>query len=144
MAINHKDYNPDLKYGATESIETGDIVAEAVTGVKLATGIGYFSVMKETGGTTVEQSLFGTSGLGVAATITGIFASSLDRTAVNVALNAGTSSVGTVVLGGLQNDTAIAGPDANLANVQVTAGTNMFIENSADGNVMVQVAFEIG
>lgn len=138
---NEENYQPGLKYG--NKLITNDLADGAVTGVKMTQTIAYLVKSIDLGPNITEQTLFGTSGLAVAATITGIYASALDSTVGNVALGAGTASVGTVVLNGFDNEgTANAGPDAELANVQVSAGTNVYVTNSARGGTAVQVFFE--
>ena len=140
---NEQDYQPGLKYG--NILVENDIGDSAITGAKLVTTLGYFSVSAEPGPNTTEKSIFGTSGLSVACTITGIIVTALDNTAVNVSLNAGTASIGTVVLNGFDNaSTAISGPDADLESVAVSAGTNVFIANSAAGATSAMINFEIG
>ena len=137
---NEQDYQPGLKYG--NILVENDIGDSAITGAKLVTTLGYFSVAKESAINTAENSLFGTSGLAVACTITGFIASSMDTTTTNVSLNAGAASIGTVVMTG--GATSIAGADTLLESVAVSAGTNIFLVNSAEASTRGVVTFEIG
>ena len=168
MVIKHENYDPGLKYGAVaetgdiedDAVTTAKIVDDAVTtakildanvttakiadanitGVKLSTGgVGYYTTIINTGNTTVEQTVFGTSGLAVATTLTGMFASGLDNTTVTVSLVGGTASVGTVVLGGVVTTSTAGGTFSPTA---VAASTNIFVENDNDGDVMVLISFQ--
>ncbi len=138
---SEQDYNPSLKYGNT--IGTNDIANSAVTGEKIATAKGYFVAATELAATTTEKSLFGTGGLGVASTVTSIFCTSLDGTAVNVALTGGTASIATVELGGNTTTTMANGPNAAMASTGVAASINIFLENNVQGATMAVVTFEI-
>ena len=150
---NQENYDPGLKYGntiiaddiASNAVTTAKINSAAVTGSKLSTALGYFSVMQEIDGTTTEQTLFGVGGLGVASTITGIMCSVKDgATAITVSLVNGTASSGTVTLSGYGGGSITAGSDAVLTSVAVSASTNVFIQSNNDGVGLAVVNFEIG
>ena len=141
MAIKHENYDPGLKYGATTT--TDDVADGSITGVKLSTGEGFFVAAVNTAGTTGELSLFGTGGLGVTATIKGVWANSLDKTAVTVSLVNGQASVTTLVLGGVAT-TQFAGPFTLLTSVAVGATDNVFVAGSADAAYGCSVSFTIG
>ena len=143
--VNQENYIPGLKYGNT--LITNDIANRAVTGVKMATGQGFFtkSVNMTLDTTLAEISLFGTSGLGVASTITGFYAAGLDTTAVTIELVAGEASVATCALIGEEaTPSVMVGPDGALSAVQVAATANVFVKNSASADALVQITFEVG
>ena len=145
MAINQENYDPGLKQGTV--LITNDIANRAVTGVKLATGQGFFqkTVNMDTDTTLPEKSLFGTGGLGVASTITGFFVSGLDATALSVELTAGEASVSTCALLGEEATASVMiGPNGPLVATQVAATANIFLQNTASADVLATVTFEIG
>ena len=144
MAIENQNYDPAAK--ASGEWVTDDIKNANVTGAKIATTIGYFSVATQlTGTNTGEFNVFGSSGLGVASSIVGFAASAVDRTisAVNVSLVSGQSSVGTVVLDDQLGTGSTAGPDAALESAAIAAGTKLFLERTTDSIVQVTLTFEI-
>ena len=151
MPLQTKNYDPAEMYGAeldtsnipASEIVTADIAAAAITGAKIATAKGYFVVATNLAATTVEYSLFGTGGLGVASTMTSIFCTSLDASAVTVSLTGGTATIATVELGGNTTTTMANGPNAAMASTGVAASTNVILENSAQGATMAVVTFEI-
>ena len=141
MAISHENYDPSLKAGATT--KTDDIANGSITGVKLSTGIGYFTAAVDVDNTSTEQSFFGISGLGIASTITGVLATSLDATVATISLVNGQASVTTMVLGGVATST-VAGPFTLMASKTVGATSNLFVEASSDASYSVIVSFTTG
>lgn len=153
MPLQTRNYDPAQKAGAeidTRNIPAGEIVTsdinnKAITGVKLATGQGFFIKSVVVGLGVAEVSLFGTGGLGVASTITGFYVAGLDATAVTVDLVAGEASVGTCVLGGEEaTATVMVGPQEAFTVAQVAASANIFLQNNVQAGVMAMITFEIG
>jgi len=152
MPIQARNYDPAQRYGAeidTSNIAAGEIVTadiadSGVTGVKLATRLGYFTVSKNMALASSEQSLFGSTGLGVASTITGIYATGLDTTATSINLVADQASVATVNLTGEDNTVgAMVGPSAALAATAVAANAHVYLQSTAQADALVTVTFEI-
>lgn len=132
---NQENYQPGLKSG------------NVILGANLGTGIGHFqkTVNMTTDTALPEKTLFGTSGMGIASTITGFFVAGLDGTAVSVSLTAGQASVATCALLGEEATASVMiGPNAALVATQVAANVNIFLENSASADVLATVTFEIG
>lgn len=144
--IEAKNYDPALMQGAEISsdnipagtISTADIVAKAVTGAKLATGVGYSVVAANTNGTTAV-SVFGASGLSTAITITGVFLISLDTTAGNITVENPASTVVCTIAKGASAGALVGA--TSLANTSVAAGTNLVVDSSSAGNATVFIAF---
>lgn len=146
MAIQAKDYDPALSQGAevdTSNIGAGEIVTadiadNAITGAKLSTGTGYFTVATDTNGTTAV-SVFGASGLDVAVTITGVFLVAQDTTAGNITVeNPASTTVCTIAKGTTSG--AVVGA-TTLANTAVAAETNLVVDSSSSGNARVFITF---
>ena len=141
-----EDYVPALKEGALiksanvedSAVATAKIAAGAVTGAKLSVGTGFFTVAKDTNGTTAV-SVFGASGLDVAVTITGVFLVSLDTTAGNITVeNPAATTVCTIAKGTTAG--ALVGA-TTLSDTTVAAGTNLVVDSSSTGNARVFITF---
>lgn len=131
-----KQYIPALKYGnlvASDEIDSG-----AITGAKLSTGTGYFTVAADTNGTTAV-SVFGSSGLSVAVTITGVFLVSQDTTAGNITVENPASTVVCTIAKGTTSGALVGA--TTLANTTVAAGTNLVVDSSSAGNARVFITF---
>lgn len=144
--IEARNYDPALMQGAEISsanipagtVVTADIAANAVTGAKLATGVGYSMVATNTNGTTAV-SVFGASGLPTAITITGVFLISLDTTAGNITVENPASTVVCTIAKGTASGALVGA--TSLANTSVAAGTNLIVDSSSAGNAEVFIAF---
>lgn len=143
MAIENQNYDPAAKYGGEWVAD--DIKDAAITGAKLSTGLGYFSkTVRMPENSTASTSVFGSSGLGVASTITGLFATSSTTAAVTVYLEGGSSSIGTCVLTSRDGTGFAAVSDTALESAAVAAGTNLVLYPDTAGEVQVTLTFEVG
>ena len=161
MALKHRNYSPDLMYGAEHAtaavadgaittakiadsaVTTAKIAAANVTSNKLSSLVGYGAVTKNLAYSVAELSLFGTSGLAVATTLTGIFATKGDATTTTVNLVNGEASTAAVLLAGLFDSvSAVAGPTTPFVATAVPAGTNVFLVADVKGAGMATVTFE--
>lgn len=133
-----KQYIPALKYGnllASDELEDG-----AITGVKLSTGAGYFTVAKDTNGTTAV-SVFGASGLSVDVVITGVYLISKDTTAGDITVENPASTVVCTIAKGTAAGALVGA--TSLANTTVAAGTNLVVDSSSAGNATVFITFTV-
>lgn len=107
-----------------------------------ATGalIGSQSVSANTNGTTAV-SVFGTSGLPYAITITGVYLVSLDTTAGNVTVEAPASTVVATIAKGASAGALVGA--TSLANTSVPAGTNVVVDSSSAGNATVFIQYTV-
>jgi hypothetical protein len=138
MAKRLRDYVPALKYGA--EIVTEDIANRAVNGAKLSTGVGYYTIAVNTNGET-PVSVFGASGLGTAATITGVYLVSLDTTGGNITVENPAASVVVTIAKGSSTGALVGG--TTLADTAVAAGTNVIVKSSSAGNARVFITFTV-
>lgn len=143
-----KQFIPAIKYGnlvAGDEIESGAITAStlangSVTGEKLSTGTGFFTVAANTNGQTAV-SVFGASGLSVPVTITGVYLVSLDTTAGNITVE---NPAATVVCTIAKGETAgVVVGATTLSNTTVAAGTNLVVDSSSAGNARVFITFTV-
>ena len=94
----------------------------------------------QTNGTT-PVSVFGTTGLGFAATITGVFVISNDITAGNITVE---NPAGTVVATVAKGTTAgVMTGAVTLANTALAAGTNLVVNSSSAGNAQVFITYKV-
>lgn len=146
--VELKDYIPALKYGvqivadeiSSSAVTTAKLAAGAVTGAKLSTGTGYFTVAVDTNGTTAV-SVFGSSGLSVAVTITGVFLVAQDTTAGNITVENPASTVVCTIAKGVTAGALVGA--TTLANTTVAAGTNLVVDSSSAGNARVFITFTV-
>lgn len=136
MAV--KQYIPAVRYG--NLVASDEIDAGAITGAKLSTGRGYFTVAADTNGTTAV-SVFGASGLPVAATITGVYLVSQDTTAGNITVENPASTVVCTIAKGTASGALVGA--TTLANTAVAAGTNLVVDSSSAGNARVFITFTV-
>lgn len=123
-----KQYIPAIKYG------------NLLGGDELSTGAAYNVVAVDTNGTTAV-SVFGSAGLGVAITITGVYLVSQDTTAGNITVeNPASTTVCTIAKG--TSAGALVGA-TTLANTTVAAGTNLVVDSSSAGNARVFITFTV-
>lgn len=143
-----QEFEPALQAGAlikaanieSSAVTTAKINALAVTGAKLSTGTGYFTVAADTNGTTAV-SVFGASGLSVAVTITGVFLVSQDTTAGNITVENPASTVVCTIAKGTASGALVGA--TTLANTTVAAGTNLVVDSSSAGNARVFITFTV-
>ncbi len=131
-----KQFIPGVKYGnlvASDEIDSG-----AITGALLSTGTGFFTVAKDTTGTTAV-SVFGSSGLSVPVTITGVFLVAQDTTAGNITVENPASTVVCTIAKGTTSGALVGA--TTLANTTVAAGTNLVVDSSTAGNARVFITF---
>ena len=131
-----KEFIPALKYG--NKLASDELDALAITGAKLSTGTGYFTVAADTNGTTAV-SVFGASGLSVAVTITGVYLISKDTTAGNITVENPASTVVATIAKGTSAGVLVGA--TSLANTTVAAGTNLVVDSSSAGNATVFITF---
>lgn len=131
-----KGYIPAIKYGnllASDELDNG-----AITGAKLSTGTGYFTVAADTNGTTAV-SVFGSAGLSVAITITGVFLIAQDTTAGNITVENPAATVVCTIAKGATAGACVGA--TTLSNTTVAAGTNLVVDSSTTGNARVFITF---
>lgn len=133
-----KEFIPGVKYG--DLVASDEIDSGAITGAKLSTGAGYFTVAADTNGTTAV-SVFGASGLDVAVTITGVFLVSQDTTAGNITVENPASTVVCTIAKGTSAGVCVGA--TTLANTTVAAGTNLVVDSSSAGNARVFITFTV-
>lgn len=114
------------------------VVAGAITGAKLSTGVGYFTVAKATNGTTPVNVIAAT--VPFTCTITGVYLISEDTTAGNITLADTAGTVATIAKG--TSSGAMVGA-TSLANTGVTSGNTLTIVSSSTGNAMVFITFTV-
>jgi hypothetical protein len=136
MAV--KQYIPAVKYG--NLVASDEIDAGAITGAKLSTGTGYFTVAANTNGTTAV-SVFGASGLPVAVTITGVFLIAQDTTTGNITVENPASTVVCTIAKGATAGACVGA--TTLSNTTVAAGTNLVVDSSSAGNARVFITFTV-
>ena len=143
-----KEYIPALKYGnkvASDEIDasavgTSTLASLSVTGAKLSTGAGYMVVATDTNGTNAV-SVFGSSGLSTAVTITGVYLIAKDTTASNITVENPASTVVATIAKGTSSGALVGA--ASLANTSVAAGTNLIVKSSGTGNATVFITFTV-
>lgn len=138
MAIEKQNYSPALKYGG--EIVGNDVKDGVITGAKLSTGTGYFTVATDTDGTTAV-SVFGASGLDVAVTITGVFLISQDTTAGNITVENPASTTVCTIAKGTASGACVGA--TTLSDTTVAAGTNLVVDSSSAGNARVFITFTV-
>jgi hypothetical protein len=131
-----KEYIPAVKYG--NLVASDEIDAGAITGAKLSTGAGYFTVAANTNGTTAV-SVFGSTGLPVAITITGVYLVAQDTTAGNITVENPASTVVCTIAKGTTSGALVGA--TTLASTSVAAGTNLVVDSSTAGNARVFITF---
>lgn len=133
-----KQFIPAIKYG---NLVSGDeIEAGTITGANLTTGKNYSIVAADTNGTTAV-SVFGSTGLPVAITITGVFLVSQDTTAGNITVENPASTVVCTIAKGTTLGALVGA--TTLANTSVAAGTNLVVDSSTAGNARVFITFTV-
>lgn len=138
MSIYLENYEPALKQGGL--IKTANLEGGSVTGAKLSTGTGYFTVAADTNGTTAV-SVFGASGLNVPVTITGVYLVSQDTTAGNITVENPASTVVCTIAKGTSTGALVGA--TTLSNTTVAAGTNLVVDSSTAGNARVFITFTV-
>ena len=123
---------------ANSAITTAKINALAVTGAKLSTGVGYFTVAKNTNGTNAVNVIAAT--VPFSCTITGIYLISLDTTAGNITIADTSGTVVTIAKGG---SSGVLVGATSLANTTVTSGDTLTIVSSSAGNATVFITFTV-
>jgi len=93
----------------------------------------------QTNGTT-NVSVFGSAGLPVEITITGVFLIALDTTAGNITVENGASTVVTIAKG-VTAGVTVGG--VTLANTVVAAGTDLQVDSSSAGNARVFITYVV-
>lgn len=132
-----EDFLPPIKeagLNTQEAINTSSSLT-ATGGI-----VGVRQVVETTGAGTTAVSVFGTSGLGYAITITGVYLISNDTTAGNVTVEAPASTVVATIAKGTTAGALVGA--TSLANTSVPAGTNVIIDCSSAGVAQVFIAFE--
>lgn len=120
------------------AVGTSQIAAASVTGAKLSTGVGYFTVAKTTNGATPVNVIAAT--VPFAATITGIYGISNDTTAGTITIADTAGTVGTFAKGATSG--ALVGV-VSLANTAVASGDTLTIVSSSAGNATVFITFTV-
>lgn len=138
MSIYLENYEPALKQGGL--IKTANLEGGSVTGAKLSTGTGYFTVAADTNGTTAV-SVFGASGLNVPVTITGVYLVSQDTTDGNITVENPASTVVCTIAKGTSTGALVGA--TTLSNTTVAAGTNLVVDSSTAGNARVFITFTV-
>lgn len=123
---------------ANSAVTTVKINAAAVTGAKLVTGVGYFSVAQITNGTTPVNVIAATVPFN--ATITGVYLISNDTTAGNITLADTAGTVATIAKG---TSSGVMVGAVSLANTAITSGNTLTIVSSSAGNATVFVTFTV-
>ena len=131
---------------ATDTAITGDVTisntgvttigAGKVTGAKMVTGVGYFTVAKSTNGTTPVNVIAAT--VPFTCTITGVYLISQDTTAGNITVADTSGTVATIAKGATAGVMVGA---TSLANTSVTSGDTLTIVSSSAGNAEVFITF---
>jgi hypothetical protein len=123
---------------ANNAITTAKINAAAVTGAKLVTAVGYFSVAQVTNGTTPVNVIAAT--VPFTATITGVYLISNDTTAGNITVADTAGTVATIAKG---TSAGVMVGAISLANTTVTSGNTLTIVSSSAGNATVFITFTV-
>ncbi len=123
-----KQYIPAIKYG------------NGLGGDELSTGASYSTVAANTNGTTAV-SVFGSEGLPVAITITGVYLVSQDTTAGNITVENPASTVVCTIAKGTTSGALVGA--TTLSNTSVAAGTNLVVDSSSAGNARVFITFTV-
>ena len=110
--------------------------ANKITGAKLVTGVGYFTVAAATNGTTPVNVIAATVPFN--ATITGVYLVSEDTTAGNITVADTAGTVATIAKGTVSGVMVGA---ASLANTAITSGNTLTIVSSSAGNARVFITF---
>lgn len=126
----------DVTAGPGSGSQAATIGALKVTGAKMVTGAGYFTVAKSTNGTTPVNVIAAT--VPFTCTITGVYLISNDTTAGNITLADTAGTVATIAKGATAG--AMVGA-VSLANTAVTLGDTLTIVSSSAGNAEVFITF---
>lgn len=114
------------------------IGASKVTGAKLVTQAGYFTVAKTTNGTT-PVNVFGAT-VPFTCTITGAYLISDDTTAGTITIADTAGTITTIAKG---STSGVMTGSVSLANITVTAGNTLTIVSSSAGNATVFLTFTV-
>lgn len=126
---------------AENKILLGNSSGVAAATTRLSSGMGYGMVVKPLNGTT-SVNVFGTTN-GFAATITGVFVSTLGTTSATVTIKGtGGATIGTIT-GGASAGTMV-GVTSALANTSITAaGTCTVVSSKTDDTSYVFIGFTV-
>lgn len=116
-----------------------NVTPGSITGAKLSTNVGYFSVSVLTTGTT-PVNVFGAGGAPTALTITSVLSTAQDTTAGNITL-ADTAGTVVAIAKGTTSGGVVGG--VTLANTAVTAGNSVTVVSSSVGNSIVTINFTV-
>ena len=123
---------------ANNAVTTAKIAAANVTGAKLSTGVGYFTVAKTTNGTSPVDVIAAT--VPFDCTITGVYLISNDTTAGNITVADTAGTVATIAKGATAG--VLVGA-TSLANTSVTSGNTLTIVSSSAGDATVFITFTV-
>lgn len=112
------------------------IGAGRVSGAKLVTGVGYFTVSTSTNGTT-PVNVFGST-TPFSGTITGIYVISKDTTAGNITV---ADTAGTIATIAKSTTAGVMTGAVSLANTGFLIGNTMTVDSSSAGNADVIIVF---
>lgn len=111
----------------------------AVTGVKLATGMGYFAVVAATTGST-PVGVFGTTGAPCALTIKGMHVTATVTNAGDISITNGTS---TATIAKSATAGAVTGLTGVASIAVVASGTCNIVSSTTNGDAVVKVFFTV-
>lgn len=136
MALDTKNYDPAEMAGATH--QTASLAAASVTGAKFVTNLGYFTVAKNTNGTTPVDVIGSTNGFD--ATLTSILFSSRDDANGTIEVY---SNVGTIARITTKGSLGVV-KGTPLLNTSITsAGTLKAVSVNGTGSVTVIATFTV-
>ena len=138
---NASNVPTDVAMSGDTTISNAGVVtigAAKVTGAKLSTGVGYFTVAKATNGTTPVNVIAATVPFG--ATITDVYVTSLDTTAGNITIADTAGTVATIAKGIIAGVMTGA---TSLTNTTITGGDTLTIVSSSAGNANVKIVFTV-
>ena len=121
------------------TINTSEIAAGAVSGVKLSAGAGYFQVAADTNGTT-PVNVFGTAGAPTALVVKSVVSIAQDTTTGNIILKQAANTVATIAKGATSG--ALVGA-TTISNATYAAGDVCTVESSSAGNSRVLITFTV-
>lgn len=115
------------------------IGAGKVIGSKLPTGVGYYSVIAKTNGTT-PVNVFGVGGAPCALTVVGGFVIAQDTTAGNITMQQAANTVFTAAKG---TTTGLSTSMGSLTNATYAAADVCTVLSSSAGNALVVIFFTV-
>lgn len=147
MALDPKNYEPALMYGATlnsaqitdATIVNADIANSTIAGAKLTPGVMYLTVSADTNGTT-PVNVFGAGGAPTALVVKSVVSVAQDTTAGNIILKQAANTVCTIAKGTTSG--ALVGA-TTISNATYAAADVCTVESSSAGNSRVLITFTV-